>query len=130
MKRVYCPPGLRTRRTKAIKLYFKYKMTAKQNLSPNSKIPTHYMNNQHGVPTWSGWFEFSKVKYEAAAIKYILIMRLSNERYTCSCLYSFSSFEPRQEISNKVVCAISKGSDQPVHTRSLIRAFISRLNIL
>ena len=33
-------------------------------------------------------------------------------------------------FSNNVVCATSKGSDQPVHTRSLIRAFASRLNIL
>ena len=29
-----------------------------------------------------------------------------------------------------VVCAISKGSDQPAHTRRLIRAFSSRLNII
>ena len=36
-------------------------------------------------------------------------------------------FEPRQEISNNGVCATSKGSDQPAHTRSLIRAFASRL---
>ena len=47
------------------------------------------------------------------------------------------------EISNNVVCATSKGSDQPAHTHSLIRAsdqpahthsliraFASRLNIL
>ena len=32
-------------------------------------------------------------------------------------------------ISNNVVCATSKASDQPAHTRSLIRAFASRLNI-
>ena len=38
--------------------------------------------------------------------------------------------EPRHEISNNMVCAISKGSDQPAHTRSLIRAFASRLNTL
>ena len=38
--------------------------------------------------------------------------------------------EPRHEISNNVVCATSKGSDQPAHTRSLIRAIASRLNIL
>ena len=38
--------------------------------------------------------------------------------------------EPRHEISNNVVCATSKGSDQPAHTRSLIRAFTGRLNIL
>ena len=35
--------------------------------------------------------------------------------------------EPRHEISNNVVCATSKGSDQP---RSVIRVFASRLNIL
>ena len=34
------------------------------------------------------------------------------------------------EISNNVVCASSKGSDQPAHTRSLIRAFVCCLNIL
>ena len=40
------------------------------------------------------------------------------------------NIEPRHEISNNVVCATSKGSDQPAHTRSLIRAFASLLNIL
>ena len=41
-------------------------------------------------------------------------------------------FEPRQEISNNnvILCATSKASDQPAHTRSLIRAFASCLNIL
>ena len=38
--------------------------------------------------------------------------------------------EPRHEISNNVVCATSKASDQPAHTPSLIRAFASRINIL
>ena len=40
--------------------------------------------------------------------------------------------EPQHGIFNKlnVVCATSKGSDQLVHMRSLIRAFASRLNIL
>ena len=37
--------------------------------------------------------------------------------------------EPRHEISNNAVCATSKGSDHPAHTRSLTRAFASRLNI-
>ena len=41
-----------------------------------------------------------------------------------------ATFEPQHEISNKVVCATSKGSDQPAHTHSLIKAFASRLNIL
>ena len=42
----------------------------------------------------------------------------------------YKSYEPVHEISNNVVCAISKASDQPAHTRSLIRAFASRLSIL
>ena len=38
--------------------------------------------------------------------------------------------EPRHKISNNVEGWTSKGSDQPAHRRSLIRAFASRLNIL
>ena len=38
--------------------------------------------------------------------------------------------EPQHVISNNVVCATSRGSDQPAHMRSLIRAFASPLNIL
>ena len=34
--------------------------------------------------------------------------------------------EPVHEISNNVVCATGKASDQPAHVRSLIRAFASR----
>ena len=37
-------------------------------------------------------------------------------------------YESRHEIFNNVECAISKGSNQPVHMGSLIRAFASRLN--
>ena len=37
--------------------------------------------------------------------------------------------EPVHEISKNVVCATSKASDQPAHTRSLIRAFASRFSI-
>ena len=39
-------------------------------------------------------------------------------------------FEPVHEISNNVVFATCKASDQPAHTRSPIRAFASRLSIL
>ena len=44
--------------------------------------------------------------------------------------FCLASNEPRHEISNNVVCATSKGSDHPAHTRSLFRAFASHLNIL
>ena len=40
------------------------------------------------------------------------------------------TFGPVHEISNNVVCATSKASDQPAHTRSLIRAFASPMSIL
>ena len=40
------------------------------------------------------------------------------------------AFEPRHEISNNVVCTTSKGSDQPAHTHSQIRAIASRLNLV
>ena len=45
-------------------------------------------------------------------------------------LYSLSIYEPGHEISNNVVCATNKVSDQPAHTRRLIRAFASPLKIL
>ena len=47
------------------------------------------------------------------------------------CLYKISGKHVfRNEISTNVVCAASKGSDQPAHMRCLIRATASRLNIL
>ena len=64
------------------------------------------------------------------------------KRLSCnSCMYqtvghcansiaNWYKIEPQHESSNIVVCAPSKGSDHPAHTRSLITAFASRLNIL
>ena len=46
-----------------------------------------------------------------------------------STFYIFIN-EPQHEISSNVVCATSIASDQPVHMRSPIRAFASRLNII
>ena len=40
------------------------------------------------------------------------------------------TLEPVHEISNNVVCATSKASDQTAHMRSVIRGFASRLNFL
>ena len=39
-------------------------------------------------------------------------------------------FEPQHKIFNNVICGTNKGSDQPAHMPSLIRAFTSCLNIL
>ena len=38
--------------------------------------------------------------------------------------------KPQHRISNNVVCATTKPSDQPAHMRSLIRVFDSGLNNL
>ena len=45
-------------------------------------------------------------------------------------LWLSQTFWQWHEISNNVVCATSKGSDQPAQMLSLIRAFASHLNIL
>ena len=53
--------------------------------------------------------------------------------FSTGLLYTTSTFfmnERQHEISNNVVCATSKASEQPEHMHSLIRAFVSRLNIL
>ena len=55
-------------------------------------------------------------------------IHLGSKPYSCTHII-FPIIEPPHEITNTVVCATSKGSDQPAHTRSLIRAFASRLNI-
>ena len=61
----------------------------------------------------------------------ILRIPVTGSIYKLWCLKKawISRFEPVHEISNNVVCAISKASDQPAHTRSLIRAFACRSNI-
>ena len=45
-------------------------------------------------------------------------------------LLDASKNDPRYEISNNVICATIKASDQTAQMRSLIEAFASRLNIL
>ena len=64
------------------------------------------------------------------------------KRLSCNCfmyqtgghfansIANWYKIEPQHEISNNVVCAPNKCSDQPAHTKSLFRAFASRLNIL
>ena len=58
----------------------------------------------------------------------ILSKHRLQDNYCVRALYI--QFEPVHGISNNVVCASSKASDQPAHTRSLIRAFASRVSIL
>ena len=57
-------------------------------------------------------------------------LNLALHEMSCETAHFLHIIEPRLEISNNEVCAASKGSDQPAHKRSLIRAFACRLNIL
>ena len=65
-------------------------------------------------------------------VKLVYDVISSNRNLSANCLQTvqYLGFEPVHEISNNVVCATSKASDQPAHTRSLIRALASRLSIL
>ena len=60
--------------------------------------------------------------------KYAIIVS-KNERES-DLLPRSLTYEPRHEISNNLVCATSKASDQPAHTHSLMGVFACRLNIL
>ena len=82
-----------------------------------------------------------KKKFSCRLLIYPIRMRMHNlpglvKVYAVSAL-KLSAFpkrhnnnEPVHGISNNMVCATSKASDQAAHTRSLIRAFASRLSIL
>ena len=67
---------------------------------------------------WTGWFSYSWTKYQLSVRKKSRLIYFRNEKIV-----------PRHEISNNIVCATSKCSDQPVHMYSLIRAFACRLNM-
>ena len=86
-----------------------------ENYSKNSSLEREALNNikQNTIPNENGdvHYNFDETHERKDDSKKVII-------------------EPRHGISNNVVCATSIGSDQPAHTRSLIRAFASRLNIL
>ena len=65
--------------------------------------------------------------------EHVLLDALLTNTDDICCNWRFKKlniFELRHEISDNVVCATSKGSDQPAHMRSQIRAFTSCLNVL
>ena len=64
----------------------------------------------------------------AAVINILFINNLKD--YTTNKFTNSKLNEPVHEISNNLVCATSKASDQPAHMRSLIRDFASRLSII
>ena len=80
-----------------------------------------------------GYALFAVIKVSKGAKirnRYNQVKRYSATQMVWKFLWIISLNEPLHEISNNVVCATSRASDQPAHMRSLIRAFASRLNIL
>ena len=91
-----------------------------------SNEPRHEISNNVECATSKGSDQPAHTRtYERLENSYPSLMR-----ETRSAPETNQYNEPRHEISNNVVCATSKGSDQPAHTRGLIRAFARRLNIL
>ena len=85
----------------------------------NLVIPNNYDFTAYANSTIIDWAETNMVVLEHWKMGHMFIVLLLR-----------IVFEPWHVISNNVVCATSKASDQPAHTRSLIKAFASRLNIL
>ena len=66
---------------------------------------------------------------------HILYERSYRDKCNFVLIYNRNAFfapinGPQYEISNNVVCAGTKGLDQPAHMCSLIRAFASRLKTI
>ena len=78
------------------------------------------------LSNWVGLGKGGAVIKGAIISKYLARVYLSNEQNK----KGGKTYEPVHEISNNVVCATSKASDQPAHMRSLIRAFTSRLSFM
>ena len=77
------------------------------------------------------WKTLISVKfYDKSNLNVFTLSQWENFRWGLIYFDQFIRLEPVHEISNDLVCATNKGSDQPAHMRSLIRAFASRLSIL
>ena len=74
----------------------------------------------------SSWYNF----LDTSRVTSLFIEDKNKTFFFLSKSMNLKQLEPVHEISNNVVCATSKASDQPAHTRSLIKAFASRLSIL
>ena len=105
-------------------------------------LSLHFLSTRCECPGWKNpniWpfeiFSYLQTKTELSFACFIKLLLLQKHQWMRTTLVSCnffvkSIFEPRHEISNNVVCETSKNSDQPAHSRSLIRAFSSRLKIL
>ena len=98
-------------------------------------VTCQYSLDKQGRPR-SDWFWRSLIRVFPVCYsdKYFVNSSPENQHFMLDqkekSVWNFRTFELRHGISNNVVCATSKASDQPAQTRSQIRTFASRCNIL
>ena len=91
--------------------------------------------SQHCLPplayTWAQWAQWSQRKWNIICT----VIRISIENFLCfrTRLSNYASSnwrqrpnEPKRQKTYLWICAPSEDSDQPVHSRSLIRIFTGR----
>ena len=71
----------------------------------------------------------TSLNYDHSLATVIIVQSVQLSRNSNGTIEITHIHEPRHEISNNVVCATTKGSDQPAHMRSLVRVFAIRLSI-
>ena len=103
-----------------------------QYLAQNSCIHVPCMlGNQHLIKKKvSGIMSNSLVQIRPDILSGLILVQTVEDSSQFKAYMYVMTFEPVHEISNNVVCATSKASDQPAHRRSLIRALASLLSIL
>ena len=83
---------------------------------------------------WAWIFYDCKATYQTAFPVSKLKKRLHRLLWVSTCqnstLFEIACHALFSNVSSNMVCVTSKGSDQPAHMHSLIRAFASCLNIL
>ena len=104
-------------------------------VSNGAKIRNRYNQVPHLTQDTNGKVTNSQKTPQTRAKRSSLSQQVTNwkqldSRVECISKGCVPVFVPQHEISNNVVCETNKGSDQPAHLRSLIRAFASRFNIL
>ena len=88
---------------------------------------SRYINRYAIRHTW--YIFYSRLSMKLKCVIFVNIKIPKNWAISLHRIVDNAINESRHEISNNVVCATSKASDQPGHMRSLIRAFASGLNI-
>ena len=94
------------------KAYLRKCVHCKSSMPTQQKVPSHFRPTSETPFKWLFADGPIAVRFQVLTGVYIFL------------------YEPVHEVSNNVVCVTSKAPDQPANTRSLIRAFASRLSIL